>query len=215
MRDSLIMTWMPLKPPCRVPAAHAAAAAPPLPPPSLLAGVLAQGPQLPEPLVFGSVADWATTTNHSRTLELAGVRAQLLQPTACWHQPPLPPLVLQVVSGPAGMRTICTQILPQILAPELAAAWEDPNYTATLFAISGEHGAERRQRCSAHNPSLAPAAQRPVLSLPLAAVNLPWIILLRLQPPPHCVTASLQRSACMQAAGNQSEDRRAASPPLC
>lgn len=60
-----------------------------------LAGVLAQGPQLPEPLVFGSVADWATTTNHSRTLELAG-----------------------------------------ILAPELAAAWEDPNYTATLFAIS-------------------------------------------------------------------------------
>jgi hypothetical protein len=39
-----------------------------------LAGTLAQGPQLPEPIVFDTVMDWATATNHSRTVELASVR---------------------------------------------------------------------------------------------------------------------------------------------
>lgn len=41
-----------------------------------LAGVLAQGPQLPKPVVYETVTDWAVATNHTRTVEMAWVRRE-------------------------------------------------------------------------------------------------------------------------------------------
>jgi hypothetical protein len=46
-----------------------------------------------------------------------------------------------ISTSPSSSVVYVCIILTQVLAPELAEAWDDPAYAATLFAISGEHRA--------------------------------------------------------------------------
>ena len=84
-----------------------------------LAGVLAQGPQLPQPVVYDTVTDWAVATNHSRTVEMAWVRGgasgraggwvgrarmrnrrpRQRPPTPCARAPPMPLCLRPAVRG--------------------------------------------------------------------------------------------------------------------